>query len=702
LIHAAQGLLSELLLVRLHGRAADYLAADDEGKKAIVAACRREATVGDLAERILGRTIYAQSASRSGPLRELLQNALDASPMGARIEVRSTPGIEGSGDRELTVADAGRGMSRAELLEDLLVPFRTRKDDDRDAIGEHGIGFLSALEIAPAVDVTTVTATEASHLAIRPVGQRPPYADFTWTLSPLGAHSGARTGTTVRLALGEPFDRAVLAAEAVAVVGLVDLGRARIFVNGALINAPRARLRRAARAPIGEDGELGELDLLIGRGEGLPPRFLLTQQGLCVCPRLDVFGGGGLGLHRDLARALGAAGFALVAELPLSVPLNKGRSAVAAAAAGAVERAVIAAFERFVLEDALHNRELLRGVDHRLGSVLDRLVSAALAGERPTPPPARDAAADEDAPTLRQRSPLSSSLAAPLDPPPASDAPKTPTVAAPAEVVRFADALLDAPLFVTSTFEPGRGEARALRPLRAVLDAHRSGLLRAAGEPSVPGAIHLALGDPLTLALFRRLNMTRAPAPPPERGRGAPVTLPRLGRDRLASAPMLPGMTALGAAMTILERIDAAISAAADLVPSAISVHQDLYGPDEMAHTDGAGISVNVASPRIRALLEAVLAGEDPVAFAALVDLLLHEKAHVSLASTIPPSTAEHGVSFYRRKDWLRRRLLEGLAGGAVIDPSRWITVARRSLGSVALPSPEALASAMTPGELAA
>src|SRR5689334_16319487 len=109
------GLFSELLLVRLHGRAEAYLRAQGAERDAIVATCRREATVPDLAQRILSRTIYAQASSRVGPLRELVQNALDASPLGARIEVRST-----EDGREISVMDHGRGMSRAELLEDLL------------------------------------------------------------------------------------------------------------------------------------------------------------------------------------------------------------------------------------------------------------------------------------------------------------------------------------------------------------------------------------------------------------------------------------------------------------------------------------------------------------------------------------------------------------------------------------------------------
>ncbi|MBV8656144.1 MAG: ATP-binding protein, partial [Candidatus Eremiobacteraeota bacterium] len=374
------GRLSDLVLVRLHGRSQAYANAAAPLRAAVVAACRRDATVGDLAERILSRTVYAQSASRLSPLRELVQNALDATPRGGRIDVRSSaPTAEG--DLEVTFTDRGRGMSRAELLDDLLVPFRSGKEADPDAIGEHGIGFLSALEIAPRVTVTSATATSAFCLSVGPLGDGPPHGDFEFTLAELDPRQRPPAGTSVHLALSRPITKTALAQEIIAVAGLCDPAAARVFVNGEPVNTARARLRRVARVPIG--GGLGELDLLAGRGDGIAPRLAMVQRGLLVAANLEPFGAPSFSLHRDLLRAFLASGYGIVADLPLAVPLTKGRSAVAALAKEAVDAALLAAFERFVLEDALYDRELLRGVDHRLGAVLDRLVGAALAGEAP-------------------------------------------------------------------------------------------------------------------------------------------------------------------------------------------------------------------------------------------------------------------------------------------------------------------------------
>ena len=683
MIRTAAGLLSELVLVRLHGRAAEYLAANAAARPAIISACRQEATVGDLPERILSRTIYAQAASRSGPIRELIQNALDASARGARIDVRSAgAGTGGEGDVEISFSDTGHGMSGAELLEDLVVPFRTRKEGDPEAIGEHGIGFLGALEIAPRLEVTTSTRTEAHRLRIRPVGTRPPHLDFAWTLAPLDPPPGGATGTTVRLTLERPVDRAALAAEIRSVAGFVDPTRVRIHVNGVLVNEARARLRRVASAPIGDDGALGCLELYVGRGEGIPPRLLVTQRGLLVSDRADAFPGADRALHRELARAIAAAGYGLIADLPKAVPLNKGRSSASGFAALKVEEALALAFERFLLEDALHDRELLRGVDHRLASVLDRLVLAAFAGEM-RPPPSRP-----------QPPPIPAALDAngnEVEGVPAT--PRKPTVAAPEAIVRFADALLDAPMFTTMSFDPQNREHRELRPLRGVIEAYRAGLLRATGEGRLPGFVYLTATDPLSQALLRRLGTLAPPAPTCPRPE-SPLRMRCVGRDRLTSGPAVSGLEAMVAAIDLLTQIDAAISASAGLGPSPITVHQDLYGPDEMAHTDGAAISVNVASPRVRALLVAVLGAGDLVALGALVDLLLHEKAHVSLASAHPPSIAEHGLSFYRRKDALRRLLLQAITAGSVIDPVVHLPQIRRDLLGAALPAPELLARA--------
>ncbi len=669
------GNLSDLLLVRLHGRAAEYANADAAARHALVSACRLEATVRDLPERILSRTIRGQTTSRANAFRELLQNAIDASAEGADVE------IELSADgKELSVRDHGRGMSKSELIEELLVPFRSTKKGDPRAIGEHGIGFLAALEHALAVEITTRSSAGGYRLSLRAHGDRRPFDDFAFSLEELGDDACTSLGTTVHLELVRRMTRLELASEIADVAAFVDPDVARIVVDGALINVARGQTRHVARAAIDAEGVIGSVDLLLGRGQGLAGALVVTHHGLFVAKRHDAFLGADRALQREVLSALGAGGYGLVADLTGQVPLTKGRNAVAAAASPAVDAALVSAFERFVLEDALHDRELVRGVDHRLGAVIDRLVDTAIAGESIVTTPSAEAvnalnASGEAAGPTNLREPHRSG----------------PTVAAPERVVSFAAALLEAPLFSTIRLGPGGSEIASFCSLRSVLASHRAGSLRVGDGEKRPGMTYLSVADPLGQSLWRRLVAANA-APRTRTIPPRPAAMERMSGARLAAnADGLPGVDALVAALALLERIDAAIAQAAGLSPSPVSVHQDLYGPDEMAHTDGTGISVNVGSTRVRALLSAALGG-DACAFGALVDLLLHEKSHVALASNVPRATAEHGATFYRQKDTLRRLLLEAIAEGRVLDPSAWLPGLRRNLASLELPLPEALA----------
>jgi hypothetical protein len=690
------GLVSDLVLVRMHGRFDAYLRAAVSERPAIVAQCRRDAATPELGRAIVARTVYAQASSRLEPLRELLQNALDASPRGGRVDVR----LSDCGS-VLTVEDRGPGMSATEMLDFLLVPFQTSKSGDSSSVGEHGIGFFTALELAPRIEVTSATATGCTRLRIEPVGSAAPYGDFTWTLE--DAPGALTHGTWVRLELARPVTGGVLVAEARAAASLVDPARCRIFVQGNLANVARSRMRLVARAPVEiAGGYAGDVELWVGRGEGVDPVWALTQSGLLVSLRHDAFSGPESGLHRDMLRALLSAGFGVVADLPLGVPLNKGRSAPAAVASTAVENAVLSAFERFLLEDALVDRETMRAIDHRIGTVLDRVVQGAIAGEEraaelsavgPLDPPVSSTASlqvsalDEAAPTLRSGT---------------IPAGAVPTVAAPPELVRFAAALLDAPLLTTVALDARARATRARTSLRAVLAAQRGGCLERWGAtPPRTGIVYLVVADPLSEALHRKLTAPTEPPPPvsPEAARLARAPLlDRTSAEVLAAASgALPAIAAVIASIRVLEAIDAAVSASAGIGPSPIWVHQALYGPDEMAHTDGSGISINLASSRIRALLDAVLVRDDPVAFGALVDLLLHEKTHVALATYVPRPIGEHGATFYRKKDQLRRKLLEALASGAVVDPMARLPTARRVAHGQSLPSVEELPVAVTP-----
>jgi hypothetical protein len=151
---------------------------------------------------IVGEVI-AQFADRFAFFRELVQNAIDAG--SPQVEVHLEHDAEAQVVRA-GVRDTGEGMTREIVEEQLLVLFRSTKEQDDTKIGKFGIGFASVLAPAPNVVVVT-TARDGRRLVLHL--QR----DLSYELFDGGP--ATRTGTTVELEIpwSEPFDDFVGASE---------------------------------------------------------------------------------------------------------------------------------------------------------------------------------------------------------------------------------------------------------------------------------------------------------------------------------------------------------------------------------------------------------------------------------------------------------------------------------------------------------
>jgi molecular chaperone HtpG len=135
---------------------------------------------------IVGEVI-GQFADPFAFYRELVQNAIDA----------GTPSVEVIVEREAdgevvraSVRDAGEGMTREIVEDQLLVLFRSTKENDDSKIGKFGIGFASVLAPAPNV-VVVHTSRDGRRLTLHL--QR----DLSYELFDAGP--ATRTGTTVEL-----------------------------------------------------------------------------------------------------------------------------------------------------------------------------------------------------------------------------------------------------------------------------------------------------------------------------------------------------------------------------------------------------------------------------------------------------------------------------------------------------------------------
>ncbi|MDQ3369267.1 MAG: ATP-binding protein, partial [Myxococcota bacterium] len=104
--------------------------------------------------------IIAQFADPLAFYRELVQNSIDAGTPAVEIELTHDAGIA-----RVAVRDRGEGMTRDVLENQLLVLFRSTKEQDRSKIGKFGIGFASVLAPNPEV-VIVQTARDGRRLVL--------------------------------------------------------------------------------------------------------------------------------------------------------------------------------------------------------------------------------------------------------------------------------------------------------------------------------------------------------------------------------------------------------------------------------------------------------------------------------------------------------------------------------------------------------
>ncbi|NVB83265.1 MAG: hypothetical protein HOV81_33140 [Kofleriaceae bacterium] len=136
--------------------------------------------------------VIAQFADAHAYLRELVQNSIDAGSPSVDVEVSYE-----RADQRLRVAvrDRGEGMTRDIIENQLLVLFRSTKEDDRTKIGKFGIGFASVLSPNPEV-VTVHSSRDGRRLTLHL------YRDLSYELFDAGP--ATQTGTTVELEIAMP------------------------------------------------------------------------------------------------------------------------------------------------------------------------------------------------------------------------------------------------------------------------------------------------------------------------------------------------------------------------------------------------------------------------------------------------------------------------------------------------------------------
>lgn len=137
--------------------------------------------------------VIAQFADPKAFYRELVQNSIDAGSPSVEVKLEYD---EAAQRMRVSVRDRGEGMTRDILENQLLVLFRSTKEQDRSKIGKFGIGFVSVL--APNPDVVTVhTSRDGRRFALHL------YRDLRYELFDAGP--ATQTGTVVELEIAMPL-----------------------------------------------------------------------------------------------------------------------------------------------------------------------------------------------------------------------------------------------------------------------------------------------------------------------------------------------------------------------------------------------------------------------------------------------------------------------------------------------------------------
>ena len=139
--------------------------------------------------------IIAKFADPLAFYRELIQNSIDAG--SPSVDIKLAYDASASVLR-VVVRDRGEGMTRDILENQLLVLFRSTKEQDASKIGKFGIGFSSVLSPNPEV-VVVQTSRDGRRLTLHL--QR----DLTYQLFDSGP--ATQTGTSVELDLAMPSDQ---------------------------------------------------------------------------------------------------------------------------------------------------------------------------------------------------------------------------------------------------------------------------------------------------------------------------------------------------------------------------------------------------------------------------------------------------------------------------------------------------------------
>jgi len=639
--------LRDLVMLQMLGQIEGYISglSTNQDLEELIEDTRAQATTPDLFGRVIDRTVNSQFGYSNAVIRELGQNAIDSYPEGAVKKVEITT-KEKNGTTQLAVRDLGKGMSPAEVVKNLLIPYNSGKDLDISKIGEHGIGWYSVMDLADKVRVFTGNGRKTFTQVER--------IENDWTAH-IETQEGNMRGTNVVAYM--PCCRAderELREGASKFMGLISPDDALVTFNGEQVNTLSQSYKPGAETNIHNKGKDQALRLNYTTNQPPEPfsdRMVFTQKGLYVLEKSSMFDDETI--HSDLFDCVRNAGVSFWVDLPTNVGLTKGRNGVVGRDQRVIADALHQSFENYFLNVVLDDDELTEKIDHQMSDIVQKILEAEYKessdqNSENTKIHGKDYggkifAGKKSGSELQMKEQARNYLD---------------------NVRGFSRELISKP-FIPTEIVVGEDRQRRFSSIEHLVGAYsRDELFNLSPNRTNSDGIYVLKMHELVGGLVRHLDSL---APPKEiEIVGCYRELPETPRFKIAHTPLKVfrkisenkgGIgTEYQAFLDISNYLDGVVSSANRMWKTDVMLYFD-EKDDAIARANKLRIAFNLDSPVVNDYLNAIGSRELTESESmSLVDVLIHEKTHV--ATKQYDEHATHGVSFYRTKRTLRQKFL--------------------------------------------
>ncbi len=365
-----KGKIPDLLMLQQRGKLEDLFTLLNTNKdpNSLIESVRSDVSVEGLHSHIIDETVHTQFPEFGGVLKDLVQNAVDAQTIvgSGVIKVINNPG-----KHIAIVKDTGVGMDPSEVIQNLLIPWETTKDENTELIGTHGIGWFSCLSLSEKVEVVTYKDGRETEVKVWE-------EDGDWHFDLTTSESKIRErGTKIKLDLKQnnSITPHSIENELIKYCGFVDGGNKIIYYEQCekgqtevLINSISTDFNSISKVEIENQGITGEIILRINNEGAESSPIKLTQNGLFVRKLGTYFED--KSFERKISDGLRSNGIEMVIDIPNNLTLTTGRNNVISQDKEVLDAGINDVFKKYIFEVVLDDDSTLDKISNVLEDII--------------------------------------------------------------------------------------------------------------------------------------------------------------------------------------------------------------------------------------------------------------------------------------------------------------------------------------------